>query len=61
MLKQIDIKFLLGGIAALAISVLTVTGHVQQVIHFADPLNEMFFTALTFMFGMGCLAATKKQ
>jgi hypothetical protein len=60
MLKQIDIKFLLGGIAAMGIGMLTVTGHVQQVIHFADPLNEMFFAALAFIMGIGCLAATKK-
>ena len=60
MLKQIDIKFLLGGIAAMGTGMLTVTGHVQQVIHFADPLNEMFFAALAFILGIGCLAATKK-
>jgi len=60
MMKQIDFRFLLGGIAAMAIGVLTVTGHVQQVIHFADPLNEMFFAALAFIMGIGCLAATKK-
>jgi len=60
MLKQIDIKFLLGGITAMGIGMLTVTGHVQQVIHFADPLNEMFFAALAFIMGIGCLAATKK-
>jgi len=44
----------------MGIGMLTVTGHVQQVIHFADPLNEMFFAALAFIMGIGCLAATKK-
>ena len=60
MFKKFDIKFLLGGLIALAIGVLTVTGDVQRVIHFADPINEMFFAALAFIMGLGCMAASKK-
>ena len=60
MFKKFDIKFLLGGMIALAIGVLTITRHVQQVIHFADPINELFFCAMAFMGGLVGLAASKK-
>jgi len=60
MIKKIDIKFLIGGVAAMVIGMLTVSGHVQQVIHFADPLNEMFFASMAFIGGLFSVAACKK-
>ena len=60
MIKSIDIKFLVGGVAAMVIGMLTVTGHVQQVIHFADPLNEMFFASMSFIGGLFSISACKK-
>jgi hypothetical protein len=60
MLKRIDFKALVGFIASASIGMFTITGHVQKVIHFADPINEMFFASLSFVMAMGCLAAIKK-
>ena len=60
MMKKFDIKFLVGGVLSMLVGIFTVTGHVQNVIHFADPINEMFFAALCFMGGIMGLAASKK-
>ena len=60
MLKKIDFRFLVGGMTAMTIAVLTVTGDVQQVIYFADPINEMFFAAMFFTSGIIALSASKK-
>lgn len=41
-------KYFLGFLAFLLTGLLTCTGHVQKVIHFAGPLNEMAFALLSF-------------
>lgn len=39
-------KYFLGFLISFAIGLLTITGHVQQVIHFAGPLNELGFAVM---------------
>lgn len=39
-------KLFLGFLITFIIGLLTVTGHVQQVIHFAGPLNELAFAVM---------------
>ena len=60
MLKKIDFKMLLVAVAALSVGVLTMLGTVQQVIKFADPLNEMLFAFMAMMVGFMCLIGIKK-
>jgi hypothetical protein len=36
-------------------------GAVQRVITFADPINEIFFTALVFMMAIGMFACVKNK
>jgi len=60
MLKKIDFKMLLVAVVALSVSVLTMLGTVQQVIKFADPLNEMLFAFMAMMVGFMCLIGIKK-
>ena len=60
MLKQIDIKMVLGALVCVALGIGMITGAIQNVIAFADPLNEMFTTALLFMMAIGCFACIKK-
>lgn len=60
MLKQIDIKMVLGALVCIALGIGMIMGAIQNVIAFADPLNEMFTTALLFMMAIGCFACIKK-
>ena len=49
MTVQINFKPLVLAILTLIIAVMTVNGTTQQVIPFADPLNEMAFAFLAFI------------
>ncbi len=59
--KKFDFKFIAGGIASLFLAVNTITGAVQRVVPFNDPVNEMFFAFAAIMFGIICLAVSKKE
>ena len=59
-MKRIDLKMLLGALGSVAIGVGMMTGDVQQYINFADPLNEMVFTAMCFMGMVGFAMCIKK-
>ena len=59
--KKIDLRLVLAGFAAILLGVGTVTGTVQQVISFADPINEMLFTLVSLKLGGICLLTCKKD
>ena len=59
-MKRIDFKMLLGALGSIAIGVGMITGDVQQYIGFADPWNEIIFTAMCFMGGLGFMFNIKK-
>jgi hypothetical protein len=61
MMKNLDIKYLVGGIACVLLGFGMMQGTVQRVITFADPINEIFFTALTFMMAIGMFACVKNK
>jgi len=48
-----NFKSILVGILGIVIGIGTMTGHVQEVIKFDDPLNEMFFCFMSFLIGVG--------
>lgn len=50
--KQISISYWMLGMLILAVSFLSLTGHVQQVISFQDPLNEILFFIFSTMLGI---------
>jgi hypothetical protein len=58
-LKQLaqDSLLILLGIFALYIAWITGTGEILNHIHFADPLNEMFFCMASLSMGVGCIIA----
>ena len=60
MLKQIDIKMLLGAIACVALGIGLISGAIQNYIYFADPMNEMFMCAFAFMGTIGFAANIKR-
>jgi len=60
MLKQIDIKMLIGAIACIALGIGLISGAIQNYIHFADPMNEMFMCAFAFMGTIGFAANIKR-
>lgn len=60
MLKQIDIKMLLGAIACIALGIGLINGAIQNVIYFADPMNEMFTCAFAFIGTIGFAANIKR-
>ena len=60
MLKKIDFKFLVVALGALGLGLLTMTGVVQNYIHFADPLNEMGFAFMAMFGGVVSLFGIKK-
>jgi hypothetical protein len=45
------------GIFALYIAYITGTGEILDYVHFADPLNEMFFCCASLSLGIGCIIA----
>ncbi len=56
-------KYLIFGLFMLLISFLTLIGDLQKVIHFVDPLNELFFCVITgtggLIFMLGGVIKTK--
>ena len=60
MIKQIDFKMLLGALVCVALGIGMIMGVIQNVVAFADPLNEMFATALLFIMTIGFVACIKK-
>jgi hypothetical protein len=59
-MKKIDKQALISAILSFVICGLTISGHVQQVIPFADPLNEIVFVGMLFVFGVFNLMFIKK-
>ena len=59
-MKQIDFKMLLGAITCIALGIGMIMGAIQNVVAFADPLNEMFATALLFIMTIGFAANIKR-
>ena len=59
-MKKIDMKYLVGGVACALLTFGMMQGKVQQVIEFADPINEIFFTGLSMMMTIGLFACIKK-
>ena len=53
---KVDFKFLLGGIASVALGVAVMFGFGTS--YFADPLNEMFFCLLTIAGGSFAIGAS---
>ena len=52
-----DLLLVSAGIASLYIAKMTGTGEILDYIHFADPLNEMFFCMAALMIGAGSIVA----
>ena len=52
-----NLLLLLAGGCALYIAYITGTGEILNYVHFADPLNEMFFCCASLMMGVGCIIA----
>ena len=50
--KQISVSYWFLGMIILIVSGLSLTGHVQQIITFQDPLNEFGFFFMTCMLGI---------
>lgn len=60
----LDIKPLIISILAAIIAIMTINGQVQQVIGFADPLNEMIFAfaaAMITIFSFGASVEIDKK
>ena len=53
-------KYLVGGIGCSLLAFGMMQGKVQQVVSFADPINEIFFTVLALMGAVGMFACIKK-
>jgi hypothetical protein len=59
-MKKLDMKYLVGGIGCSLLAFGMMQGKVQQVVSFADPINEIFFTVLALMSAVGMFACIKK-
>jgi hypothetical protein len=60
MLNKIDFKYLVGAVGALSLGLLTMTGVVQNYIHFAGVGNEMGFAFMALFLGIICIFGIKK-
>jgi len=60
MIRKIDFKFAIAGLALIATTVLMATGDVQKVITFRDVINEIFFTGAVGTLGLICLGLSGK-
>ena len=60
MFKKIDLKYLVGAVGALSLSLLTMAGVVQNYIHFAGIDNEMGFAFMALFLGIICIFGIKK-
>ena len=61
MFKRFDLRFIAAGIASLLLGINTITGTVQEVIPFNDPVNEMFFAFTSILLGILCLIISTKE
>ena len=52
-----NLSFIVAGIICLYIAYITGTGEILNYVHFADPLNEMFFCCASLRLGGGCIVA----
>ena len=52
-----NLSILIFGIFSIYVSYITATGDILNYIHFADPLNEMFFCLSAFSMGVMCIFA----
>ena len=52
MLKKLDFRFLSISIVSMLVGFFTITGTIQSIIQFSDPLNEMAFCVLAFTMGL---------
>jgi len=59
-MKNIDKQALISSILSFTLCGLTISGHVQQVIPFVDPLNEMVFVGVLGIFGVFSLMFINK-
>ena len=59
-MKNIDIKMVLGALACAGIGIGLISGAIQDVIYFADPMNEMLSCVLMFMGTIGLAANIKR-
>ena len=59
--KKFDLRFIAAGIASLLLAINTITGTVQEVIPFNDPVNEMFFAFISILLGILCLIISVKE
>ena len=50
-----NLSILIFGIFSIYVSYITATGDILNYIHFADPLNEMFFCFTSFILGVMCI------
>ena len=50
-----NLSILIFGIFSIYVSYITATGDILNYIHFADPLNEMFFCITSFIMGVTCI------
>lgn len=60
MLKKIDFRVLLGAICAFTLSVGTISGVVQNYIHFSGVINEIGFAFIALFLGVILLFCIRK-
>jgi len=60
MMKRIDLKMVLATLLCMGTAIGMITGDVQNVIAFADPLNEIGFTVVLMMMALGCAVNIKR-
>ncbi len=57
---KVNLKYLVGAIVSLGLSLFTVLGLTQDIIGFNSELNEMFFTFSALVLGIGNLFVSFK-
>ena len=55
---KINSIYLIGSLSALCIAILTLTGRIQTVIYFKDPINEMAFCLVSLIMFIMLLVAS---
>ena len=58
---NINILNLIGAICALLVTISILNGSAQEVVHFADPVNEMATAFCSFMLTIGLAIASPKR
>ena len=57
---EVNLKYLVGAIVSLGLSLFTILGLTQNIIGFNSVLSEMFFTFLALVLGIGNLIVSFK-